>query len=352
MGTALLLLSVPEFWLGFVLLLLFASDIGKFKIFPGAGSYVGLTYDPWKWFTSLILPWIVLAAGSAAVYARLMRSSLSETMREDYIRTARAKGLRERAVVRQGLRSAINPIATSLGLEIGVLLGTAVIVETVFNIPGIGSIELQSDRVVRFSGGAGNGPDCRGVHHLREHRRRYRLRVSRTASALLMSAAEPLLRVEDLRVEFPTEDGVVHAVDGITYQVFAGRTLGIVGESGSGKTVSSLTTLGLTRRQGARVSGRILFDGEDLLDAAGRPAASDPGQRHRDDLPGPAVLAASAVQGGIAVDRGDAGAPRRSPRQQARERAIELLGLVGIPDPHGASMSTRTSSRAACASAR
>src|ERR1700758_4776644 len=77
--------------------------------------------------------------------------------------------------------------------------------------------------------------------------------------------ADPLLRVEDLRVEFPTEDGVVHAVDGITYQVAPGGTLGIVGESGSGKTVSSLTTLGLTRRQGARISGRILFEGRDLV---------------------------------------------------------------------------------------
>src|ERR1700758_3797240 len=76
---------------------------------------------------------------------------------------------------------------------------------------------------------------------------------------------EPLLRVEDLRVEFATEDGIVHAVDGITYQVFQGRTLGIVGESGSGKTVASLTTLGLTRLQGAHVSGRILFEGRDLL---------------------------------------------------------------------------------------
>ena len=79
------------------------------------------------------------------------------------------------------------------------------------------------------------------------------------------SSSTPLLRVEDLRVEFPTEDGVVHAVDGITYEVHAGQTLGIVGESGSGKTVSSLTTLGLTRQQGARVSGRIIFDGQDLV---------------------------------------------------------------------------------------
>jgi peptide/nickel transport system permease protein len=140
MGTSLVLISAPEFWLGLIFLYLFASDIGKFKIFPGAGSYVGLTSDPWKWFTSLIMPWIVLAAGSAAVYARLMRASLSETMREDYIRTARAKGLPERAVVRQGVRAAINPLFTLFGLEVGVLLGGAVLVETVFNIPGIGRL--------------------------------------------------------------------------------------------------------------------------------------------------------------------------------------------------------------------
>ncbi len=144
MGTSLVLISAPEFWLGLIFLYLFASDIGKFKIFPGAGSYVGLASDPWKWFTSLIMPWIVLAAGSAAVYARLMRGSLSETMREDYIRTARAKGLPERAVVRQGVRAAINPIFTLLGLEIGILLGGAVLVETVFNIPGVGELNYKA----------------------------------------------------------------------------------------------------------------------------------------------------------------------------------------------------------------
>jgi peptide/nickel transport system permease protein len=144
MGTALLLISAPEFWLGLVFLYLFSSDIGRFKILPGAGSYVGITTDPWKWFTSLIMPWVVLAAGAAAIYARLMRSSLGETMREDYIRTARAKGLPERRVVRQGVRSAINPIFTLFGLEIGVLLGGAVLIETVFNIPGIGRLNYQA----------------------------------------------------------------------------------------------------------------------------------------------------------------------------------------------------------------
>jgi peptide/nickel transport system permease protein len=144
MGSSLVLLSIPEFWLGFVMLLLLANDIGKLKLFPGSGSYVGLTSDPWKWFTSLIMPWIVLAAGSAAVYARLMRSSLGEAMREDYIRTARAKGLPEKAVVRQGVRAAVNPIFTLFGLEVGVLLGGAVLVEAVFNIPGIGELNYKA----------------------------------------------------------------------------------------------------------------------------------------------------------------------------------------------------------------
>jgi peptide/nickel transport system permease protein len=144
MGGALVAVSAPPFWLGLILLLFFANDIGKLKLLPGAGSYVGLTADPGKWFTSLIMPWIVLAAGSAAVFARLIRGSLLETMQEDYIRTARAKGLPEHSVVRQGVRSAINPSVTLLAIEIGVLLGGAVLVEQVFNIPGIGRLSYQA----------------------------------------------------------------------------------------------------------------------------------------------------------------------------------------------------------------
>jgi peptide/nickel transport system permease protein len=141
MGTALVLVSAPEYWLGLLALFFFASDIGKIHVFPGAGSYVGLTAEPAKWFTSMIMPWLVVAAGTAAIYARLLRGSLLETMGEDYIRTARAKGLTERAVVlRHGLRSAINPIVTVLGIDIAVLLGSSVLVETVFDIPGIGRL--------------------------------------------------------------------------------------------------------------------------------------------------------------------------------------------------------------------
>jgi peptide/nickel transport system permease protein len=141
MGTALVFVSAPEYWLGLIALYLFAADIGRVRIFPGADSYVGLTSDPWKWFTSLLLPWLVLAAGSAAIYARLMRGSLTETMQEDYIRTARAKGLGERRVVlHHGVRAAINPIVTILALDIATLLGGAILVEVVFDIHGIGQL--------------------------------------------------------------------------------------------------------------------------------------------------------------------------------------------------------------------
>ena len=147
MTTSLVFVSAPVYWLGLLVLFTFASDIGKFPIsfLHGSGSYVGLTYDPLRWFESLIMPWFVLAATSAAIYARLLRGSLIDVMGEDYIRTARAKGLRERQVVmKHGLRSAITPLVTVLGLDVSILLGGAVLVETAFNIPGIGRLNFDA----------------------------------------------------------------------------------------------------------------------------------------------------------------------------------------------------------------
>jgi len=139
MITTLAFVSAPVFWLGLVALYLFAQDVGQFQIFPGIGSYNEADSFLGKGET-LLLPWIVLASATAAIYARYVRSQMIDVMQEDYIRTARAKGLTERTVIlRHGLRSAITPIVTLLGLDIGVLLaGNAILTESVFNIPGIG----------------------------------------------------------------------------------------------------------------------------------------------------------------------------------------------------------------------
>jgi peptide/nickel transport system ATP-binding protein len=147
-----------------------------------------------------------------------------------------------------------------------------------------------------------------------------------------MSTPEPLLRVEDLRVQFATEDGIVHAVDGITYQAFQGRTLGIVGESGSGKTVASLTTLGLTRRMRATISGRILFDGRDLTELSEEQLRSIRGNEiamiFQDPLSSLHPLFRVGYQLIEAVR-----AHQDVSKARARARAVELLALVGIPDP-------------------
>lgn len=144
-GTTLFFLSTPTYWLGLVVLFLFAQDIGRFPLVGGAGTYVPLSEDARAWFESLIWPWIVLALAFAGLYARLIGESLREAMAQDYVRTARAKGLRERRVVlRHGMRAALTPVITLAALDLGLLLGGTVLVETVFNIPGVGRYAVEA----------------------------------------------------------------------------------------------------------------------------------------------------------------------------------------------------------------
>jgi peptide/nickel transport system ATP-binding protein len=147
-----------------------------------------------------------------------------------------------------------------------------------------------------------------------------------------VSPSEPLLQVQDLRVEFPTEDGVVHAVNGISYDVRTGGTLGIVGESGSGKTVAALTAMGLTRRTGARISGRILFAGRDLLalseEEMRRMRGNEIAMVFQDPLSSLHPLYTVGAQIVEAIR-----AHRDMSKAQCRARAIELLELVGMREP-------------------
>lgn len=133
MVMALVGVSMPNFWLGIMLILLFSAGLGWF---PASGS---------AGFISLVLPAITLSANSLATITRMTRSSMLETIRQDYIRTARAKGLKEVVVVvKHALRNAMIPIITSAGLQFGFALSGAVLVETVFSWPGIGRLLVDA----------------------------------------------------------------------------------------------------------------------------------------------------------------------------------------------------------------
>jgi peptide/nickel transport system permease protein len=139
-GIALFFYSMPTFVLGLllVLVLYYELTIHGYAWFPPSG-YTPFTDDPLQWARSLILPWVTLALVTAGAYTRLSRTSMLEIMNEDFLRTARAKGLKERKIVyRHGLRAASTPIVTQFGIDVGVLFGGAVITEQVFGLPGLG----------------------------------------------------------------------------------------------------------------------------------------------------------------------------------------------------------------------
>ncbi|MGP3957761.1 ABC transporter permease [Nonomuraea sp. 3N208] len=144
MGTALAGVSLPIFFTGMITLVIFSYGLGWTA--PG-GAYVPFTQNPALWAYDLLLPWITLAFLFAAGYARLTRAGMLETMGEDYIRTARAKGLREREViVKHGLRAALTPVLTLFGIDFGLLIGGAVLTETTYTLPGLGQYAILAIR--------------------------------------------------------------------------------------------------------------------------------------------------------------------------------------------------------------
>jgi peptide/nickel transport system permease protein len=141
MGFALFGISTPVFWLGLMFLFIFWRQLG----WTGGSGYISPTDSPTGFISHMILPWTALALLYAAFYARMTRNNLLETVGEDYIRTARAKGLSERRVIfKHGLRASLTPIVTMFGLDIALLVGGAVITESVFNLQGLGYLAINS----------------------------------------------------------------------------------------------------------------------------------------------------------------------------------------------------------------
>lgn len=134
-------LATPEFWLGILLILLFAVKLGLFS----AGGFPGWSVDVWGSLKALLLPAFALGVIRASILTRLTRSSMLDVLREDYVRTARAKGLRERSVVYvHALKNALVPVLTILGLQLGQLLAGAIIIENVYYLPGLGRLVFQA----------------------------------------------------------------------------------------------------------------------------------------------------------------------------------------------------------------
>jgi peptide/nickel transport system permease protein len=144
--TALVFYSMPTFVLGLLMveLLYYQLTIHGLRWFPGSG-YTPPSQNLFEWFRGLVLPWFTLALVSAAAYTRLTRAAMLEVLGEDYIRTARAKGLPEsRVTFRHALRAALTPVVTQFGIDVGTLLGGAVITENVFGLPGLGYTAVQA----------------------------------------------------------------------------------------------------------------------------------------------------------------------------------------------------------------
>jgi peptide/nickel transport system permease protein len=138
-------ISMPVFVLGELLIIGVFLPLNQHGISWIQTGYYPLSQGLIPWMGHMILPWVTLAAVQAAVYTRLSRGSLLDTMGEDYIRTARAKGLSEaRVIYRHGLRAALTPVVSQLGIDIGALLGGVIVVEQVFGLPGLGSDSVQA----------------------------------------------------------------------------------------------------------------------------------------------------------------------------------------------------------------
>src|SRR6202012_2591449 len=139
---------VPTFVLGLSLIWIFAYKLSPVTQFFPFHGYVSLTSNPGQWFEYLILPWLTLALVTAAGYTRLTRTSMLDVLGEDYIRTARSKGMSERRVIGvHALRSALTPVVTLAGLDIGTALGGVIVTETLFGIPGLGWTIVQAIQV-------------------------------------------------------------------------------------------------------------------------------------------------------------------------------------------------------------
>ena len=327
---ALIGISLPVFWIGALMNYYLGFKAG---IFPN-GGYVEFTESPIDWAYHLILPWTALAILFIGFYSRLLRSNVLDTINEDYVRTARAKGLSERQRddpprpaqlddpdrhplgprLRRGDRRRRDPDRDGL------------------RPPGRRPVHGRGDRAARRPAGAGGDDVQRLLHRAAERDRGHHVRLPRPADPAAVSGDgdAPLLSVRDLRVSFATEEGVVQAVDEVSFDLAPGEVLAVVGESGCGKSVTAMTLMGLTRSPNARFEGTATYRDTELIGASDDTLRRIRGEEIAMIFQDPMTSLNPVHRIGDQIVE-QIQAHESISDAQARERVIELLERVGIP---------------------
>ncbi len=279
------------------------------------------------------MPWFTLAILFIGFYGRVLRSNILDTINEDFVRTAKAKGLSSRQIlVKHTLRASLIPIVTLFGLDFAAVLGGgAIVTETVYTLHGVGYYAYTSIQTAGSAAADGRDALRRCLHRRLLDARRRRVRVPGSEDpAHLM--AETLLEVNDLSVQFATEDGIVRAVDGISLELERGKVLGIVGESGSGKSVTAMTLMGLTRGVNARFEGEVLYKGTNLLEVSDTDMQNYRGNELGMIFQDPMTSLNPVYRIGEQIVE-SIRAHESVDKRTARSRTVELLRQVGIPNP-------------------
>ena len=324
-------LSAHPVWIG----LIFAYFIGfKLELTPitGYADFFNPSQEhggPVQWAYHMLLPWSTFAILFAALYVRLIRANVMETMNEDYVRTARAKGAPERQVIRSHiLRNSMLPIVTILGMDIGIALGGAIFTESIYSLPGLGQTGAAELRELRPARDPGDRRLLDPLHHHHQPDRRPALRRRRPADPTHLMA---FLEVRELRTSFRTDDGIVKAVDGVSFSVEKGKTLGIVGESGCGKSVTCLDDHGAEQpAQHDLRRARRSSTGDDLLQMSPRKLralrGNDIAMIFQDPMTSlnPVHTIGKQLVEAVMLHRDVT-------TRDAKLRALELLKAVGIP---------------------